>query len=106
MELSEIPASVEIPAAVVAIIGVLSPYVIALVNNPRWSPNSKRVLAVVGSLVLTVLGLAGYYIWTREPVPELVPMLILGLVVSQATFALIAKPSAARLERATSPQLH
>lgn len=93
------------PAGVVTIIALLAPYLIALVNHPRWTPGWKRLMSVAGSVILTVAGLVGYYAITREPVPDIPQLLLLGLVVSQASFALIAKPTAKRLERATSREL-
>lgn len=95
----ELPA---IPAAIVTIIGVLTPYLVALVNSPRWSTGQKRVVAVVGSLVLTGVSLAIYYASSGEPIPDWWQLLLLGLVVSQAIYALLAKPTAKALETATS----
>lgn len=92
-----------VPALVLVIANLLSPWVISLVNQSSWTPGWRRFMAVVASAVLTVVALGIYYAYTGEPVPNWPVLVLLGVMVSQATYALIAKPLGAKaLEEATS----
>ena len=35
----------EIPAAIIAVLGLVTPWLLALVNQPHWSPLVKRLIA-------------------------------------------------------------
>lgn len=95
----------EIPAFVLVVVNLFAPYIIALVNQPSWSPNAKRLISVAGSLILSVVALGIYYAASGEPIPAWWVLLLLGVLVSQATYSLIAKPLGAKvLEEATSPR--
>jgi len=92
----------EIPAGILTLINLFAPYLIAVVNHPRWSPTQKRLVAVAMSLALTLVVIALYYLITGEPVQSWPLLLILGVLVSQTSHALITRPSASAVERATS----
>lgn len=91
-----------LPAGLVAVLGLLTPYAIALLSNPKWSPAAHRLMAVAVSLLVSVAAIFLYYGASEEPVPSLWQLILLGLLVSQAAYALIAKPSAKALETRTS----
>ena len=91
-----------LPAGLVAVLGLLTPYAIALLSNPKWSPSAHRLIAVAVSFIVSVAALFLYYGASGEPVPSLWQLLLLGLLVSQAAYALIMKPSAKSLEARTS----
>lgn len=95
----ELPA---VPASIVTILGILTPYLVALVNQPRWSATQKRVIGAVGSFAVSGAAIAIYYGVSGEPVTNWWSMLLLGLLVSQTAYALVAKPSAKTLEVASS----
>lgn len=95
----EIPAA---PAGVTTLLALLAPYLIAVINQPRWSTNAKRLVAVAASLVLTLVSLAIYYAMTGDTVPQLPALLLLGLSVSQMSHGLLTRKSADSLEQATS----
>ena len=95
----------EIPAAIIAVLGLVTPWLLALVNQPHWSPLVKRLIAVAGSVVLSLAVLVWYYAWAGDPWPAWPQLVLLGLLVSQATYALIAQPSAKALEQKTSREV-
>lgn len=87
-----------IPAGVITLLGLLAPYAIALINHPAWPAGSKRIVSIAVSLALTVLALVMYFVITGDAVPGWPLLLILGLIVSQAAYALLSKGSATRIE--------
>lgn len=91
-----------IPAVIITLLGIFAPYAIAVVNRPEWSVTAKKVVAVVASLVIAAVALVIYFAATGEPVPQWWVLLLLGLFVTQASYSLVTKPSATRLEFATS----
>lgn len=93
----------EVPAAIVAILGLLAPYAVALVNRPEWTVAVKRIVSVVVPVVLAAIALVLFYATTGEPVPEWPQLVIIAVVVTQASHALIARESADKVEKATSP---
>lgn len=89
-----------IPAGVLTLLAVFAPYAIALINSPKWSAGSKRFMSVAVSIGLALIAIVGYYLITREPlVWENWPMLVLlFVIVAQASYALVTKPSASKVE--------
>lgn len=94
-----------VPAVIITLLGILAPYAIALVNRPEWSPRVKKIVAVVASLAIAALALVIYFAGTGEPIPQWWVLLLLGLFVTQASYSLVTKTSASRLELATSPKI-
>lgn len=95
-----------VPVALTAILGLLAPYFIAIVNRPQWSPHVKRIVAVVAVVVLTAVALVLFYAVTKEPVPEWPQLVLLAVVVSQAAYALLLKPTAVALEQTSEQWFH
>lgn len=89
----------EIPALALTVVNLLAPYLVAIVNHPRWSPNSKRILAVMVSVLLSVVALLVVQVASGEPVESWVTLVILGILVSQTSYALVTKKSATALEK-------
>lgn len=87
-----------IPTGVVTLLAFFSPYIIAVVNNPWWSAAAKRTVAIVGTLVLAALSLLFYYLITGEAIPTWPQFILAFLVISQAAYALVLKPSVKILE--------
>lgn len=94
-----------IPAGVLVLLALAAPYVQALIQRPKWSPTVKKILGVVIPIVLTAVVLAFYYVYTGDAVPSWPVLVLLAIVVSQASYTLITKDSAAALERRTSPMI-
>lgn len=93
-----------VPAGVLVLLGFFAPYAIALVNQPSWKPAWKRVMSVAVSIALALLALLFYYLITGEElVWENWPVLVLlFIVVAQASYALVTGKSAAAVEARTS----
>ena len=91
-----------IPAGVLVLLALLAPYVQALIQRPAWSPTVKKVIAVVVAAVLTAIVLAFYYVYTGDTVPAWPVLVLLAIVVAQASYAMVTKTSATVLEQRTS----
>ncbi|WP_309129492.1 hypothetical protein [Microbacterium sp.] len=94
-----------IPAGVLVLLGLLAPYVQALIQRPTWSPTVKKVVAVAVALVLTGIVLWFYYVYTGDTVPAWPALALLAIVVAQASYALFTKRTATAVENATSRTL-
>ena len=55
------------------------------------------------ALVLTVVVLAFYYLYTGDVVPAWPVLVLLAFVVAQASYTMVTKPTASALEARTSP---
>lgn len=92
-----------IPAGVLVLLALAAPYVQALIQRPSWSATVKKVVAVVVAIVLTAVVLLFYYVYTGDSIPAWPALILLAIVVAQASYTLVTKESAAALERRTSP---
>lgn len=93
-----------IPAGVLVLLGLLAPYVQALIQRPEWSAAVKKWVAVAVAVVLTAVVLAFYYVYTGDVVPAWPVLVLLALVVAQASYTLVTKSTASALEQRTSRQ--
>lgn len=94
-----------IPAGVLVLLALAAPYVQALIQRPTWSTTVKRVLSVVLAIVLAAVVLLFYYVYTGDGIPSWPALILLAIVVAQASYALVTKGSANALERRTSPTI-
>ena len=94
-----------VPAVIVTLLGIFAPYAIAVVNRSQWSVNARKAVAVIASVVISAIALVIYFASTGEPIPQWWVLLLLGLFVTQASYALVTKESAARLEELTTPNI-
>lgn len=90
----EIPA---IPVGVLTLLQFVAPYAIAIVQNPRWSSPQKKIVAIVASVLLTVIVLVVAVVGFGLPVGNWWAFGLLGIVVSQASYALVTGGSARNL---------
>lgn len=90
-----------IPAGVLVLLSLVAPYAQALLQRPSWSPTVKKVVSVVLAVVLTGVVLAFYYLYTGDVIPAWPVLVLLAIVVAQASYALVTKPSAQALEQRT-----
>lgn len=88
-----------IPAGVLMLLALAAPYLQAILQRPSWSPTAKKILAVVLPAVLTAVVLAFYYVYTGDTVPDWPVLVLLAIVVAQASYALATKTTAAVVER-------
>ncbi|WP_213816214.1 hypothetical protein [Glaciihabitans sp. dw_435] len=91
-----------VPVAIIALLGLFAPYAIAVVNQPRWTVPQRKIVSVVVSLLISAIALVIYYAASGDPIPAWWALLLLGLVVSQASYTLVTKKTAAAVESATS----
>jgi predicted membrane metal-binding protein len=96
----ELPA---IPSGVLVLLALLAPYLQALIQRPKWSPTVKKILAIVLAIILTAVVLAFYYVYTGDVVPAWPALILLAIVVAQASYALVAKSSATVIEQTFNP---
>lgn len=93
-----------IPAGILTLLSLLAPYVIAIINRPAWKPNTKRVVSVAASVTLAAVVILGYFWITGDVVPDWPALILLAIVVVQASYALVTKQlGAAKLEQRTIP---
>lgn len=85
------------------ILGVLTPLVVALVQQPGWSRPLRAIVSVVASVVVGVITVAANGDLT-EPRPVLA-VIALVLVASNTAYTTLWKPTgvAPAIEGATSP---
>ncbi|WP_102193220.1 hypothetical protein [Microbacterium aurantiacum] len=91
-----------IPAGVLMLLALFAPYVIGALNGVLLfiaKPWQKKALAIAVAVVLAVLVLAFYYLYTGDALPEWPVLVLLAVVVVQASYALITKPTASAVER-------
>lgn len=91
-----------IPAGVLVLLGLLAPYVQALIQRPAWTPGVKKVIAVAVAIILTAVTLLFYYAYTGDTIPEWPVLVLLTVVVAQASYTLVTKSTASALEQRTS----
>ena len=86
-----------IPVGVLTLLNFFAPYLIALVNHPGWKAGSKRLVAIVVSVLITLVVLVLYYLMTGDAVPAWWVLLLVGVLVCQAAYTLLY-PSASAVE--------
>ncbi|MFF0481985.1 hypothetical protein [Streptomyces sp. NPDC004435] len=87
-------------------VGALLPLLTAIVQRPVWSPQVKKIVAVVLALVAGVVTVAASGGWQQFQHGSLTFATIIAvLTVSQSTYDLLWKPTriAPVIERATTP---
>lgn len=92
-----------IPAGVLTLLALAAPYVQALIQRPEWSTGAKKIAAVAVAFILTAVVLVFYYIATGDTVPAWPVLVLLAIVVAQASYAMVTKNTATALEQRTSP---
>lgn len=97
-----------IPAGVLVLLALVAPYAVAALNGALpfvTKPWQKKAVSVVVSAVLTAAVLAFYYVFTGDVVPQWPALVLLAIVVAQASYALVTKSTANAVEQATSPTI-
>ena len=81
----------------VMLVGVLTPAIVALVNHPMWSSQTKRIIAYVGAAVLGVLTVVGNGVLNDMEfnVANAITVILAVVGASQAAYGLIWKPTGA-----------
>lgn len=86
-----------VPVGVLTLLSFFAPFAIALINHPGWKAGSKRLVAIVTSIVLGLVVLGFYYLVTGDTPPGWPWLILLAIVVTQAAYALLRK-SASEVE--------
>lgn len=87
-----------IPAGILTLLAFFAPYAIAIINHPSWDPKWKRLVAIIVSIVLALVVMVLYYLMTGDVIPQWPVLLLLAIVVTQAAYALVLKPTAKSVE--------
>lgn len=91
----------EVPTGILTLLAFFAPYAIALINNPAWSAAQKKIISVAVPVVLAVAVWVIYFAITGDGLYEWPQMILLAVVVTQASYGLVTKKSASRVERGT-----
>ncbi|MGO4488138.1 hypothetical protein [Microbacterium sp. 2RAF4] len=95
-----------IPAGVLVLLALFAPYVIGVLNGVLpfiTKPWQRKALAIVVAVVLALVVLAFYFVYTGDVLPDWPVLVLLAVVVVQASYALITKPTASVVERRFTP---
>lgn len=90
------------PLGVLTLLAFFAPYAIAVINKPAWPARVKKWVAILVPILLALLVLVVYYISTGDVVPAWPVLLLLAVVVCQASYALVTKSTAKHVETYTS----
>lgn len=91
-----------IPVGVMVLLNFFAPYATSLVLQSWWPSAAKKWVAIAVSLVLAAVVLLIAFFGFGEPIPSWPVLLLLAVVVSQASYSLLLKQSADKLTLATS----
>ena len=91
-----------IPAGILTLLSLAAPYLIAIINRPTWTATTKKIVAIIAAIILAAAVLMFYYWATGDPIPSWPALILLAIVVMQASHALLTKSSARRVEAATT----
>lgn len=97
-----------IPAGVLVLLALVAPYAVAALNGALpfvKKPWQKKAVAIIVAALLTAAVLAFYYAYTGDVIPQWPVLVLLAIVVAQASYALVTKSTAAALERSASPTI-
>lgn len=91
---------------IAGILGFLAPLLVAIVNQPRFSPMVRRIIAIVVSVLLALVAMliSGTFIVPTDP--RGIGITILAVIgIAQIAYGLVWKPAGLtdQLEAATSP---
>lgn len=92
---------------IAGILGFLAPLLVAVVNQPRFSPLVRRIIAIIVSIALALVALlvSGTFIVPSDP--RGIGITILAVIgIAQIAYGLVWKPAGLtdQLEAATSPR--
>jgi hypothetical protein len=87
-----------VPVGVLVLLNFFAPYATAIVVDPRWPAAQKKLVAIVVSIALAAIVMLLAW-WLGSPVPAWPVLLLLAVVVSQASYDLVTKRSADALSR-------
>ena len=93
--------TITIPDVVSSILGLVVPILYGFIKSPTWSSTVNRIVSIALSLVTSAVVLAVYYLgagFDASSPAAWAQAILLGLVVSQAAYALGLKTLSATIE--------
>jgi predicted membrane metal-binding protein len=97
-----------LPAGVLTLLALVAPYAIGALNGALTfvsKPWQKRALAIVVAALLAAAVLVFYFAYTGDAIPAWPALVLLAIVVSQASYVLLTKPTAASIESSVERRL-
>lgn len=90
------------------LLGIITPFLVAIVNNPRWSANTKRYVSMGIAVLVGMMNLIvnnALTNWSDFSLNGVLVNLVLVIGAAQTAYALLWKPTGAadKVEAATSP---
>lgn len=91
------------------ILGVLTPLLVALVQQPQWTARTRALVSLLASIVVGVLTVLAngvdLTVWTGNKAQTLLGVIALVMVASNTAYKTLWKPTgvAPAIEHATSP---
>lgn len=93
-----------IPSGITVLLAFFAPYAVAVISHPGWAPKYKRLVSIIVTVLLAGVSMLFYFLMTGYVWPDPAQFILLFLIISQAAYALLLKPSAKALETATGPR--
>lgn len=88
----------EIPAGILTLLSFFAPYAVALINKPWWSKTARRWVSVVVAIILALVVWVLYYAMTGDGFATWPQMILLSVVIMQASYSLVTEDSAKAVE--------
>lgn len=95
----------EVPVGILALLAFFAPYLIGFLNGVLpfvTKPWQKKVVTVLVSVILAGIVIVFYYFMTGDVPPSWPAFIILSLLVVSASYSLVTKNSAAKVEVAST----
>lgn len=89
------------------LLGLITPFLVSVVNQPKWTSQQKRVLSIIVAVIVGIVNLLVQGAFTnlnQVTWAGVISVVVLVVGSSQAAYALLWKPTGAAdsVERATS----
>lgn len=88
-----------IPAGVVILLNFFAPYAVSVAISPRWPDTAKKLVAVGVSVLLAAVVLLLAFFGFGVEIPSWPSLIVLAVVVCQASYALVTKTTADQVTR-------
>lgn len=95
-----------IPAGVVVLLNFFAPYAVSIAINPRWPEARKKLVAIAISVLLALVVMLLAFFGFGVEIPSWPSLIVLAVVVCQASYALVTKPTADQLARTAGVGAH
>lgn len=93
-----------LPAGMLVLLTFFAPYAVGALNGvlpfvkKSWQ---KKLVAIVVAVVLAAIVIVGYYLLTGDALTQWPAMVLLAIVLVQASYALVTKDAATSIEHRT-----